>query len=630
MEATPSLIEANINMDTTESQHEAVISLEFIAYAVLILLAVVLRIAQLDAVPLTNAEARGALAAWRAVQPDVPGSTIPFESPLLFFLHSLSFSVLGASEFSARIWTVLGSVGLILSPLLFRDLLGRGRTLIFSVLLAFSPVLLVTSRTDNPLIWTMLVGVAALWALWRYYESASGKFAILATLLIVAGILLTDPTGMIFVMILVGGGLFARWITPRHIADDEGSPVENVLSVFRERLQALPWQSALLIAVLVVVVVSTLFMLYPAGFENVGPMLGAGLRGVTVPRPGIPFLFPLLNSLFYEPVVVIMGLVAIVWMLRRDQLTFVERFLIGWLVFGLLAAIAYAGGGPEHALWFLLPLGGLASSLVAGVLARVEHPLWWDVPGWSKWVVMVATIGVLGMFAIHLQAFARALITSPEGSFQFLNANTASIVWVIISLLFMVIGFFLASSIWGIGMTAQGAALGLLAFGLVTSLGSGWRAAVVTAENPVEFWNRNPVSDDVFLLRKTLNELADRQTNGFPQIPITVLAPDDGILAWTLRDFANTRFITDVNDAKNQEIVLLPQTVEPPDLGGSYVGQRFDISASWNPQTVQLGDWLAWWLQQKTRLAAQPSDVMVLWLRQDVYDGVPSQPIPGN
>jgi hypothetical protein len=630
MEATPSLVEENISNESIETRSEAVISIEFIAYAALILLAVVLRIAQLDAVPLTDAEARGALAAWRTIQPDVPGSPITPESPLLFFLHSLSFSVLGASEFSARIWTALGGVGLILSPLLFSDLLGRGRTFICCVLLAFSPVLLVASRTDNPIIWTVLVGVLALWALWRYYHTGRSFYAILTTVFITATTLLADPTGLIFVAILVGGGLFAWWISPTESPDQIDAASRDNRAVFHERLGAWPWQTGLLVAALVVVLISSLFMLHSAGLSSIGSLIGAGARGLTVPRPGVPFLFPILVTLFYEPVLLIIGLAAIIWMLRRDQLTFVERFFIGWLIFGLVASVAYAGSGPEHALWLVLPLAGLSSSLIAGLLARVEHPLWWDVPAWSKWIVMIATVALLGMFAIHIQAFARALINSPEGSFQFLNANTASIVWVIISLLFMVIGFFLASSVWGIGMTVQGAALGLLAFGLVTSLGSGWRAAVVTAENPVELWNRQPVSSDVFLLRKTMNELANRQTSGFPQFPVLVYAPDDGILAWTLRDFVNARFINDFADARNAEIVLLPQTAEPPDLGSNYVGQTFAVSANWNFQTVQIGDWLAWWLQQKTRLAAQPSEVMVLWLRQDVYNGVPTQPIPGS
>lgn len=630
MEATPSLIEETLPQDKPAQSGGAVISLEFVAYALLILLALVLRFAQLDAVPLTNAEARQALAAWRAVQPDVAGSAIVPESPLLFALHSLSFSVLGGSEFAARFWTALGGILLILTPLLFRGLLGRGRSFVLSILLTFSPVLLVASRTDSAVVWTVLVGVLALWALWRYGDSAQPRYAVFATVLLVCAALLTDPTGLVFLVILAGAGLFAFWITPRDSEDDMLSPAATFTSIARERWQTWPWQVGLLLAAVVVALVSTLFILYPAGLSAVSGLLGAFVRGLTTAQPDTPFMFPVVISLFYDPVLVLMGLAAIFWLIRRDALTFVERFFIGWLIFGVLASVAYAGTGPEHALWISVPLAGLTSSLIVGLLARSEHPLWWDVPGWSKWVVMIVSVGLLAMFSVHIQAFARALIGSPEGTFQLLNSSTASVVWVIISLLFMIIGFFLASSIWGVNTTMQGAALGLLAFGLVTSLGSGWRAAAVTADNPIELWNRLPISEDVFLLRDALYEVADRQTNGFPKIPVQALVPDDGVVAWELRDFINTQFITDIGDAKAQQVVILPETNPPPNLDSSYVGSKFDVSADWSPQSVQISDWLAWWLQRKTRVPGTPINTLVLWLRQDVYNGSPYQPQIGG
>jgi hypothetical protein len=441
-------------------------------------------------------------------------------------------------------------------------------------------------------------------------------------------IFLTDPTGFVFAFILAGAGLFAFWITPREALEDDEtpSPAAAIMSVVRERFQTWPWQTGLVVAVLVVALVGTFFMLYPSGFSAVSGLLGAFVSGLTTPRPDTPFLFPLLVSLFYEPLIIVFGLVAIVWLVRRDALTFVERFFIGWVIFAIIASIAYAGTGPEHALWIVLPLAGLTSSLVAGLLGRSEHPLWWDVPAWSKWLVMLVSIALLGMLSIHVQAFARALISSQEGTFTLLNTNTASVVWVIISLLFMIIGFFLASSIWGLDTTIQGAALALVAFGLVTSLGSGWRAAAVTADNPIELWNRQPISDDMFLLRQTLSDVSDRQTNGFPKIPVAALVPDDSVVAWELRDYVNAQFITDVGDAKAQEIVLLPQTDEPPVLGGNYVGSKYDVSADWSPQTVQFSDLLAWWLQRKTRVPSTPINTMVLWLRQDIYNGTPYQP----
>jgi hypothetical protein len=134
----------------------------------------------------------------------------------------------------------------------------------------------------------------------------------------------------------------------------------------------------------------------------------------------------------------------------------------------------------------------------------------------------------------------------------------------------------------------------------------------------------------MFLLRQTLYDVADRQSSGFPKIPIMALIPEDGVAAWELRDFVNLQFITDVSDARTQEIAVLPQTAQPPDLGGNYVGSKYDLSADWSPQSVEFADLLAWWLQRKTRLPSTPINTLVLWLRQDIYNGTPYQPQVGG
>ncbi len=615
MDATRALMDENER--EISSSPQTFISAEVAVYLALVLLSVVLRVAQLDAVPLSTGEARQALAAWRAVSLEAAGTPIVAESPVLFTLHSFMFTVLGPSEFSARILTALAGVGLVLSPLLFRGLLGRTRTLLFSILLTFSPSLLITSRMDSPVIWTLLVVMFGLWAFWRYRESSESRFAVLTIVCLAAMIFLTDPTGIFLALVLGGAGLFAYWTHPREESDEEQPPQAA------PNLSALPWLTGLLMALLVVVVVSTQLLTYPAGLSIVGELLGSGLRGVVTSRPLIPAFFPVLVTLFYEPVLVVLGIGAIWWLRREGLFTTVERFLTGWLLLSVVFGLVYAGAGPEHALWLVLPLAGLVSALAAHLLTRATDIIWWSAPGWSKWLVAGAVVALLSMFAIHSQSLARTLLVTADGTFQLGSSNSISVVWVIIIILFMVIGYFLSSSVWGVGTTTQGGLLGLLAFMLITSLGSGWRVSVFDADDPVQFWNRNPANSEVFLLRDTLAEIAKRNSGGFPMLDVTVLAADDGIVAWTLRNFPHTHFITDAGAAKAQEIVLLPVALANPDLGGPYVGQRFTITSAWDYRGVRLVDLPAWWLQNRSRTGGVPADQMVLWLRQDVYDGVP-------
>src|SRR4051812_15115076 len=101
------------------------ISLEFVAYFGLLLLSTVLHLAELDSTPLMASETHNALAAWRVIMPNAAGMALTSTSSILFALQSISFTLFGASEVAARIATVIGGLLLILTPILFRPLIGR-------------------------------------------------------------------------------------------------------------------------------------------------------------------------------------------------------------------------------------------------------------------------------------------------------------------------------------------------------------------------------------------------------------------------------------------------------------------------------------------------------------------------
>lgn len=590
-------------------------TLEIVVYALLVFLALVMRVAELDTVPLSEAEARQALAAWRWVEPDAPGGDVAPNSPLLFALHSFSFSTIGANEFTARIFTVLAGVALILSPLLFRDWLGRTRTLLLSLILFFSPVVLITSRADSAVVWTMLTAVLALWALWRYWDTQRGAYALFATVCLGAVLLLTDPTGPVFALILLGAAAFALWMSR---TDDEGN---DRLALARERLSGWPWLTGVLIAGLVIMIVSTLFLTHPAGLSAVSSLLGTGARGLSTMQAGSYTFFPVWITLFYEPVLVIFGIFGAIWLTRTGRLTFVERFFLGWLIFGVVASIIYAGTNADHTLWLVLPLAGLTSRAALELLQDPDRLIWYA-PGWAKWALALIMAALLVVLSVHVQGLGRTLLKAPEGPLQISQVDARSAVWVLVALLFVITGYFMAGSVWGAGTATRGWALGVLAFGMVTSLGSGLNAAIYDADNPAELWHTQTTSRNTLLLRQTLNELSQRESGGFPLMPITVLAAQDGVIAWLVRDYPNTQFIQDLSEARTQPIVILPELLEPPDLGGNYVGQTFVISRWWSPQSVRLTDFPAWWLQRQTRTPATVTNSVVLWLRQDIYSGV--------
>jgi hypothetical protein len=188
---------------------------------------------------------------------------------------------------------------------------------------------------------------------------------------------------------------------------------------------------------------------------------------------------------------------------------------------------------------------------------------------------------------------------------------------------FQIVIYLMGVNLWNSRTTLRGIALGLLIFGLVTSLGSGWVASVARADDPLIPYHPRTTSSDMFLLRQTLFDVADRQSDGFSSLPLTVQASEDSVIAWVVRDFTNARFVDDFNEARGDGVVITTSTVVP-DLGGSYVGQDFMTERTFSVQALSPLDILAWWTQRKVGAGASSSIVPTtsyLWLRQDIYDG---------
>ena len=87
-------------IEATESAHpfRLTISAEVVAYAVLIVISLLLRVAELDSVPISGPETHQALAAWRVANPQAPGDPLIASSPVVFWLQTWGFSLMASTN----------------------------------------------------------------------------------------------------------------------------------------------------------------------------------------------------------------------------------------------------------------------------------------------------------------------------------------------------------------------------------------------------------------------------------------------------------------------------------------------------------------------------------------------------
>lgn len=617
------------------------LSLEWIIYLGLIVLAIIFRLAEIDSIPLTPAETSEALAAWRTISPD--GDPTPEEfttdSPILFGMQRIGFTLLGPTELAARLLTMLAGTALVFTPLLFRDHLGRGRTLLLVVLLAFSPIALLASRTSSPMIWAALGAVIGIYFFSRFWRNANPVDGVSTIVGFGLMLLLSEPGGIMLGLILVIAAVIAV-MSASEMMSESVTPLA--------RVRQLPWATGIPVTILIAAAFATGFMTYTNGLAGIGESLNGFFAGWTQRPPGSPWVYPLFTSVYYEPFLWIFAITAVILMVRQNTLTVIDRFLIAWVIMGVVASIFFIGASADHALWLTLPLAGLATHALLQCFVSVRLPNLWENASEDedinrlytvqagKWIVGFVALGLFMMFALHLQIIARGLLDSADlGAFiTGLGSNGPrelqnSSLWLVITILLLVVSGLLAASVWGNTTTLQGVGLGLLVFMLINGTAAAWSASVFDYDNPAELWHTHATAREAVLMRETMIDLANRETLGHRDLPITVVTDAqsgltrNGVLAWQLRDFRNTRFVETVEAARASQIVIMLEVANPPDLGGAYVGQRVYITRNWDPGQLRDLDFLAWWFQRMVRDNPQPDLAVMLWVRRDIYESAP-------
>ena len=647
----------NVSTRDQAARHFAPISfrVEWLAYVALALISLVIRVAALGSVPLNDYEARQSLHAWHTVEDDAPGSFVTSQNPLTYSFQLLTFSTLGASAFSARIAVALGGVALSLCPLLFRENLGTTRVFIWSILLTILTVPVAAARTADGTTFMMLFTVLAIWMIRRFWYSQERRHAIMAVAFVTLMLALSSPSGIpLFVILLVSGWL-AVWRTALSAPQRMDLPGDDILQLSLKRLQDFPYAQVAFVPLAIVFVIATLFMLNPAGLQTVAESINVSMTGFSQPSDMDGMRLGIITLLAYEPLLIVFafGGAWLIW--KHGAVSYIDRFAAAWVAVASVGLLLYPGARPADAMWAVVPLSLLASYGITQLMINRRMVVLWvdqtddDGEGhelysthywWVKWVISFGVMLLLLTASVQFLQVARSLLDVPAdfSMSQLLERLSVSsytrlaqgLGLLVMTIAVAVVLYLLMANTWGSGTCLQGIGIGFFWFMILSGLGGAWHVAVAETNNSAEYWNPGAISQDTQLLRQTLFELAERDTMGFPLLELYIvtdvdgIVDDSGLLAWLLRDFPNARFVGTAAIAAGKPIIIMAQGEEAfVDLQGDYVGQSFLLRR--RTPFAQLDPWQlpAWWsLRRLRRDTTGAEGAVILWLRQDVYDGV--------
>jgi uncharacterized protein (TIGR03663 family) len=538
------------------------ITLEMILWIAVGILALVLRLANLGAAPLAAHEARAAMLAWRALA----GQGMPEAgySPFLFVANVALFALCGASDALARLWPALLGGAFVLTPLFFRQRVGRVGTLVAGFYLAISPTALFASRQLDGAVMAALGGAVFFGGGLRFLETGARSWLILATV----GLALAVTSSSVFYGMALALGL--AWL----------------LFVWGWPAGRLRWLGGLLrlhVGTVVVAFALAVFVFATGlGWSLSGVGAAADLFPAWFTRLGAVSLLPLVGLVVYEPLALLAGLVGWVCLVRRKR-----RFgvLLGlWVGLGFFVLLVGPPQTPAGAVWIVLPLALLGG---AGVEIAVQN--WRVTKEWRATQVYVFIASALWIY-LYLRFSSYGLKGNPlDLVVGIMVLASPLLLLALAALVFALISrddrAVTEEMVKGARSALQGAVVSTTAVLVTVTFASGWGVAHLRPADPRELLVHEPTTLEVRALVQTLHDLSWRETGLPTTLDFAYEATPDLVLAWYLRDFGAARCVDNLQEALGERSTVVVTSNREWTPGSpeetKWVGQDFVLSRSW-------------------------------------------------
>jgi len=368
------------------------ITTELVLWAVLIGLALALRLASLDRLPLTVGESARAFSAWLVSEGNVPDG---WPGDVSAATTSHLFRIFGSGETVARIVPAVSGSALVVSFWLAGRYVGRGVALLACTLIALSPLAVYTSRSAFGFALGGFLSMVMVLALLAYLEQRR-TFSIVVLSAALGLALASDPIATSTAIALaVFVAIEAAWRADGAVSD--------AIATFRSTPDH--WVPAAL------ALAATLLAGIAQFGTDIDRLALPGLRQwvdiFDLPRDDLPWHYQLSLLFDYEWPLLLTGaagylVVADRWLRRSQAPSLVQRLLLMWATVALVVVAFATRRDSGQLLLLLLPLSLLAATLIEELLSRVD----WD--ALKRWWPAVALALALTAYALlQLSRWAR-------------------------------------------------------------------------------------------------------------------------------------------------------------------------------------------------------------------------------
>jgi uncharacterized protein (TIGR03663 family) len=610
-----------------ESRTSSIWTVEWATYAAIGLLAAALRFFQLGLRPLNQGEAIQAIAAFRfaqgAAQAAPAGTT-----PALFTGNILGFSLLGASDITARLLPAFAGLLLALLPYGLRHRLGRGGAIAASLLLAVSPSAVYFSRAVDGAIIVAACGLAVAVGLINYVDTRRpGALYLTASAL---GLGLAAGPGFYTLLLIFASFALLLYVTDRWLGREAGwSSLLVAWWAIRSEKEALAKAGAALAAVLGLV--ATALVLHPAGIGHTADLIGAWARGFLPESGGNPAIYLALLPLRYEPIILLLGFAELAHAIAGSR---AERhqgslpgssfphttFLAFWTGMATLIILLSGHRPAGNVLLVLVPLALLAGQRVESIWHRLarktSHPEQEPVSPtpWSDAAVIAAlAVGLSACLYLLLAAYTWTDNVTTTTFVGITLLSSTSYLLLVALVLLLLTGLVICAGLWrGTRLVTDSSWLAALVILGLFGFKAMWGLNFARASDPRELMIARTTAPEVQLLVEQLEALSLAQVGDAHSLPITVDAATGPVVAWYLREFHQQTVVDNLSSPPDTLAALTLVKQDLP-IGETFRGQGFPLRHHWQPWGLWGQNLLRWLLFTDRGLPIIDQEI-VLWV----------------
>ncbi len=567
------------------------ITLEHVFYGLILVVGAVTRFYNLGHIPLSPDEALQSLAVWNSWQAGLESAQII--SPAFFTLTSPLTQLFGYSDSIMRLIPAIFGIALVLVPWWLRSFTGRLGALIAALLIAVSPLFVITSRTASGSSIALFAGLLLV-AGWLNYQNSNNSrwFYVLSFAL---GLGLTSS--MLFYSILFT--FFLALVGERILGP---SLFKNALGNRRTnyRPDSKTLRNGALIFAATLLLIGTGFLLSLSGIGATARILSDWLAAFLSPASLQDWLRPVTALIRYELLIVILGGSAVVWATWRGK--GFPMLLVYWFMTALILMFIQRGI-MENTL--ILSLAGvlLVATFVDNVLSVKT--------GLVKWLLALTITFVGIVIYINLGRYGRLLASDIP-----VDIRTRTYHLLLIAIITSVVLLMLAI-LWSSDRRAsiQGLVLGLL----ILLIGFSWSTALWLARDAAndtrEPWVLYATDEDIRLLASTIQQASSQVIGSDVDLDLvsTINHPS---LAWYLRDMTDLELGSSLSSTVTASGILTELDRETQ-LANDYTGIDLAYSRPEYDYPIDASQFLNRWLFHENRTPIN-EERLIFWLRSDL------------